>query len=98
MLHRSFVAYEQSPVVVHPPKAALDIPALTITGAHLDWTLTFRLAALAALNGRDGRLNPPAAQVLTQFIALKRAVIACVKRKTNWRGEVYSSSLEHWIL
>jgi hypothetical protein len=95
MLHRSFVAYDQSPVVVHPLKAALDIPALTITGAHLDWTLTFRLAAL---NGRDGRLNPAAAQALTQFTALKRAVIACVKRKTNSRGEVYSSSLEHWIL
>jgi hypothetical protein len=59
--------------------AALDYLALTITGARLDWTPPFRLAAL---NGRNSWLDAPSAQSLTPFTI----VIGCVRHQCLWAG------------
>jgi hypothetical protein len=70
MLHRSFVAHDQAAAVIHPAKAALDFPALAIARPRVDRTPALRLASLAALNGRDGRLDAPSAQSLTKRMAV----------------------------
>jgi len=70
MLHGSFVAHDLSPAVVHPPTTAFDLPALTLTGSRLDRAPALRPASLAALTGREGRLDPPSAQSLTNVMAV----------------------------
>jgi hypothetical protein len=70
MRHKSFVAHNQAPAVVHPRKTASDFPALTITGPRLNWAPALRPASLAALNGRDGRLHASAAQSLAKVLAV----------------------------
>ena len=50
MLHRSLIAHDPPPTMIHPAKAAFDLPALAITWPGLDRTPTFRPAPLAAFN------------------------------------------------
>ncbi len=65
MFHRSFIAHDQPPAVIHPPETAFDFPALAIPRSQLDGTPALRLTSLAARNGRDGRLDAPSAQLGT---------------------------------
>jgi hypothetical protein len=58
MLHRSFVAHDQPPTVIHPPETAFDFPALAITRPRSDGTPAPRPAP-PAFNGRNGRLDAP---------------------------------------
>jgi hypothetical protein len=84
MLYRSFVTYDQAPAVIHPAKAAFDFPALAIPRARFDGAAALRLAPLAAFNGGDGRLDAPAAQALTDGLAVVRSVRHQFLRAGSW--------------
>src|ERR671926_498288 len=70
MLYRSFVAHDQAAAMIHPAKATVDFPALAVTCPRLDGAAALRLAPLTARNGRNGRLDAPAAQSLTKIVAI----------------------------
>jgi hypothetical protein len=91
MLDRSFIAHDQAPAVIHPAKAALDLPALAITHARFDGAAALRLAPLAAFNGREGRLDAPAAQALAEGLAVVRSVRHQFLRPRSWT----TASLRH---
>jgi hypothetical protein len=91
MLYGSFVAHDQAPAVIHPAKAAFDFPALAITRARFEGAAALRLASLAAFNGRDGRLDAPAAQALADGLAVVGSVRHQFLRASSWT----TASLRH---
>jgi hypothetical protein len=51
------IANRQTPTVVHPAKAKLDLPALVIVRANTDEPAGLGLLAFAPLKRRDGGLD-----------------------------------------
>jgi hypothetical protein len=70
MVYRAFVAHDQPTAVGHPPEAAFDCPALALTRTRFDGATALWLAPLAALNGRNGRLEAPATPPLAKGMAV----------------------------
>src|ERR671914_150516 len=93
MLDRSFVAHDQAPTVIHPAKAAFDFPALAIARTNFDRAPAFRLAPLTALNRRDRRLDPSAAQSLAKLIAIvgfvRHQLLRASARAATWLGDTH---------
>jgi hypothetical protein len=90
MCYRAFIAYNQSPVVSHPAKAACDFPALTITGPRFDRAPPYWLAPLTAFNGRDGRLDAPSAQSLAQGMAGVGFICSQLLRAATFLWHMYA--------
>jgi hypothetical protein len=62
MLDRALIVHHQTPIIVHPPEAAFDLPALAGAGAGADRPPPFGAFAGAACDRWNRRLNPPAPQ------------------------------------
>jgi len=62
MLRRAFVAHDQSPAVVHPCKAAFDLPTVTVIGPRADRPPAFGALPGAPRERRNRGLDTPAAQ------------------------------------
>jgi hypothetical protein len=93
MFHSAFVAHDQPAAVIHPAKAAFDLPARAITRSRYDGAAARRLAPLTTLKGRDGCLNASAAQSLTKVMAAVGVVChQCLRaspRPAAWLGNTY---------
>jgi hypothetical protein len=64
------IAHHQAPIIIHPPEAAFDLPALAVAGAGADWSPPFGARAGTAGDRWDRRLHPPAPQIATEGLTV----------------------------
>src|SRR5688572_33023053 len=91
MLDSSFITHDHTPAVIHPAKAAFDCPALARAHTRFQWSATRRCAPLAAFEGRDGRLDAPAAQAWADGLAS----VCSGRHQYLWASAWAPASLRH---
>ena len=65
-MQMTVISHHQSAAVIHPAKAPLDFPALTLACAGSDGSSALALLAFASLEGRNGGLDATTAQLTSK--------------------------------
>ena len=70
MVYRALIPYDQPPIIIHPPEAALHLPTVAIVGPSADRPPTLGTRPVPARERGNGGLDTPAAQIATEGLAV----------------------------